>query len=209
MTEPVQTGDPVPRNPPSDLFLDVIQNTGGIRRECEFCGRVFFEDDEGAGDWESGELEELRRRAKEEPDKVFGCDSVHSGTIDGKDYVLGCPCNAVRRHEDFIWGHRRLIMDFISRKVKDMVERALEDEGLSDAAMADLEVADKAENTVRCPKCLKFVKEVAMAEGGICVKCWDLVQKEAEADRIRAEEEQARHEEEVRAAFDSDDNLPF
>jgi hypothetical protein len=129
--------------------------------------------------------------------------------IGGKTGIVGCPCNDLQPYEDFIWGHRRIIMQYISAKVKDVVERALEDEGASDQAVADLEQEVKAKEIVRCPKCLKFVSQIAMKEGGMCVRCWDSVQAEEEAERRRAEEERARQEDERRKREAEEENLPF
>lgn len=191
-------------NEASPMFTDVVVDSGSISVDCEFCGRTFFEDSEQAGDWEPGELEGLRKRAKEEPDKVIGMDSVHWGTIDGKQAVVGCPCNALRKYEDFIWNHRRMIMKYISARVKDIVERALEDEGSADEVTADIQRAEKAQTTVRCPNCLKFVSELAMTEGGMCVKCW-------QAAENKSKQEQEERDRQMIAApvQDSEDNLPF
>lgn len=198
---------------PSDIFTNALVDSSGIVADCEFCGRTFFEDDDAAGDWETGELEELRRKAQEDSDRYRGVDHVARATIGGKTGIVGCPCNGLRPYEDLFWDNRKLIMNYFSAKVKDLVERALEDEGLADQAMADLAQAEKAQATVRCPKCLKFVSLIAMNEGGICVKCWERVKQEAEAEKLRQEvifrDLQEDAERKRLEAEQGDDNLPF
>lgn len=205
--------EPFSKTPPSDIFIDAVVCSGHIVADCEFCGRTFFEDDEKAGDWDLGELAKLREDAVREPNRVIAMNTtVRAGVINGKTGIAGCPCNWGKPYEDLIWGHRRFIMGFISAKVKDMVERALEDEGSAEQATADLAQADKAEKTVRCPRCLKFVSEIAMNEGGICVRCWEQVEKEAkeETERERRANQEAEEAKKNNSPEDLDsDNLPF
>lgn len=190
----------------SEAFANAFVRTSSIVSDC-FCGRTCFENDPSAGDWNEGELERLREMEKKEPDKFIPMDHVGQAEIDGKTFIVGCPCNKLIDYENFIWSHRRQIMEYISAKVKDIVERALEEEGMAEEATADLDQEERAVETVRCPKCLKFVSQIAMRENGVCVKCWDTVQAEAEAERRRLLEEQER--EEQKRADDHEDNLPF
>jgi len=99
-------------------------------------------------------------------------------------------------------------MSYISAKVKDIVERALEDESSSDQATADLDQADKAQTTVRCPKCLKFVSQIMMKEGGICMHCWEKMEQEAKEETAR-QKVKAEAEEEVKEIPNEDLDLPF
>lgn len=117
--------------PPSDDFMDAVRSGGSIVTDCEACGRVFFEDDESAGDWEDGELEKLRQNAKTNPDKYFAMDRVETADIDGKHIVVNCPCNYLTRLEQWIWSHRRIIATYISKRAQAAAERALEDEAES------------------------------------------------------------------------------
>lgn len=211
-----QIKGPFAKMPPSGMFLDIIVDGGHIVADCEFCGRTFFEDDEHAGDWNAGELEALRNKAKADPDRYVAMDVVRSGVINGKTGIVGCPCNWAKPYEDLFWGHRRVIMQFISAKVKDIVERAMEDESAAEQATADLVQAEKAQETVRCPKCLKFVSLIAMNEGGICIKCWEKAEQEAKEETARQNEwdrQKAKEEADKRAAAvspdDSGDDLPF
>lgn len=67
----------------------------------------------------------------------------------GKTAVVGCPCNILRKIEDLFWKNRRNIMSYVSARVKDIVEHALEDEGMSDQAVADLEQEKKAAELIK------------------------------------------------------------
>lgn len=193
-------------NPPSAFFNDSVRTTSHIVTECGFCGRTFFENDEAAGTWNSGELEALRERARLEPDKCIPMDHVACGRIAGKEGVIGCPCNWGEPYEKFIWNHRSIIMSYIQARVKKTVEQALEDEGFADQAMSDIEREEKARRTVRCPVCRKFVSEIAMTEGDMCLKCWEKAEKEAEEQRLKELERKVFANTSVNS---DDDNLPF
>jgi hypothetical protein len=100
---------------------------GGCRRTCH-CGREYYDfENEGYG-WEEGELEELNKRADEEPGKVRGLPySVGTMIVDGSEFVMGCDECAERltRYERFIWNHRRQIIEYLKRKC----ERIVKNEG--------------------------------------------------------------------------------
>lgn len=109
-----------PAEPPSEMFLDAFTDSGGLMEECDYCGRVYF-GDETAGDWEKGEREKLLALAKKEPDKyipVMGMTST--ARIEGKIYPwnrdsdVKCPCNALRRHENFVWHYRNQIASYLN-----------------------------------------------------------------------------------------------
>jgi len=184
--------EPFHKNPPSELFETLLTDTSSIWAECEFCGRTFFEDDPGAGDWEAGELEGLQERAARSPHLVIAMDHVAQGRLNGKTGVFGCPCNWATQYEEFIWGHRRFIMDYISAKVKGIVERALEDEGKAEQASGDVVQVELAEQTVRCPVCLKFVSQLAMPTPDICIHCVRRQEEAKEAAKIAADLERQK-----------------
>lgn len=191
---------------PSDTFTQELVSGGGIVADCEFCGRTFFEDETTAGSWEPGELEALEKKAIEEPDRYIAMDGVSHGRINGKQAVIGCPCNALRKYEDFIWSNRKFIMSYLSQRVKDIVEEALKDEASAEQASIDLTQAEKADRKVKCIRCRNTVREIAINQGGICTKCWGALQKEAEEDRERL---RIAAEEEEKKRLDEEDNLPF
>ena len=116
---PKITGD----TPPSEQFELAFRGSGSLVVNCEFCGRVHFADSVYAGDWESEELENLRKDATENPDQYIGWeyDSVTWGYLNGQQYVHGCPCNEARRYEEFIWSHRFGIAEYL--KLRSEIEQ--------------------------------------------------------------------------------------
>jgi len=167
--EPIK--GPFSDKPPSDVFLNSVAFDNGFLQMCDFCGRTFFKDDEKAGDWEPGELEGLRQKAIADPDRYRGVARVRRMTFGAQVAVVGCPCNALQRAEDLFWKNRKSIVAYISARVKDIVEHALEEEGLSDQATADLVQEEKASKTVKCKKCHRDVSKLGVNEDGICVSC--------------------------------------
>lgn len=80
--------------------------------ECD-CGRTLF-DNSHQYDWEEGELERLEALAESDPEHYavldFGCSSV---VIDGRTFVMGCPCNGLRAYENFIRNHAEQLAKFL------------------------------------------------------------------------------------------------
>ena len=113
--------EPHPK-PPSEMFVRAVTTGGGLWLTCELCGRECFEDSESAGDWDPGELENLRQMQKEDPEKYVGLDTVCTGYINGRQVVTNCPCNLLRPLEDWIWSHRDIIASYISKRVDEMVQ---------------------------------------------------------------------------------------
>lgn len=107
---------PPPLKEPSEEFLEAISDrVGSIRGECEFCGVTYF--DGTSGHFDAGELEGLLKSAKEQPEKFVEWTSGPSfARIDGRQYVYGCPCNAPRTYEDWIWNHRWQISQYLKAR---------------------------------------------------------------------------------------------
>lgn len=121
----------------SDSFMRAVCGHGALCSIlCEHCGRVHFVGD-GHGDYEDGELEDLRASAQKEPGKYIehnDYDTIDWGFIAGKQIVYGCPCNSARRYEQWIWSHRYIIAKYL---------RLMAEEAEIDAKLAR-EVADEA-----------------------------------------------------------------
>jgi hypothetical protein len=202
----IQTPQGLPilaKQPASEDFNEVIRRTGHPTAVCEFCGRKHFEDDPNL-EWETGEYEELKAGSQREPEKFLIVDQVSCGYINGKEGVIGCPCNWGRKYEDFIWNHRATISQYIAARVKKIVENALRDEGLSDQTKADLEMEEKAIRQERCMSCLRFVSTLAIDDRGICLDC-----QEQEKAQQRAQDRDALRDMGMRVRDDDDDNVPF
>lgn len=121
----------------SDAFMQAVCGHGALCSIlCEFCNRVHFVGN-GYGDYEDGELEDLRANAQKNPGKYIehnDYDSIDWGYINGKQIVWGCPCNSARQFESWIWSHRYAIAKYL---------RLRAEEAALDAKFAQ-EVADDA-----------------------------------------------------------------
>ncbi len=112
-------------NAPSELFEDAFRDCfSGCRRECG-CGRTCFDNANGGYHWDEGELEALLKGAKEDPEHYVALDySCATMTIDGVEWVMGCPCNAGRRYQEFIDRHAQQIAKYLNAKSKSLIESA-------------------------------------------------------------------------------------
>lgn len=114
----------------SEEFWNVLCHGGSIRATCEFCGITYFIDD--PTDYDEGELEDLQAKQKLYPNKFITLEYEPSlGNIDGKQAVRECPCNSVRKYEDFIWDNRYLIADYLTERTKKEEKEAKENSKLA------------------------------------------------------------------------------
>jgi len=116
ITEATTTVRSASEGPVSDLFANLVCHGSSNGINCELCGRVHFSEE---GDHEKGELERLREKAKEHPDRFTeDSDFTPWGTIDGLQAVIDCPCNGLAKYERFIWDHRYLIMKYLKKRIE-------------------------------------------------------------------------------------------
>jgi len=112
--------------PPSAEFLSAFTCCGTSVATCGFCGRVRF----AVRDLDDEDYADLIDKANHEPDRYIQDpenDSIAVGELAGSILVWGCPCNAARRYEDFIWRHRLAIIDYLKRRSqKDLAQAAAE-----------------------------------------------------------------------------------
>lgn len=96
---------------------------GGCRQTCH-CGRECF-DRCNSYDWEEGELENLEKLSKTDPEHYIGLDYCCSLlTVDGKTFVLGCPCNGARPYEDWIQRHEVKLAKYLNRRSELLAQQA-------------------------------------------------------------------------------------
>lgn len=144
--------------PPSKEFEDSIRHAGSLVTTCEFCGRTYFCTWEH-GDYEKGELEELRTLAKKEPNKYIEITDANAqswGYIDGKQFVIGCPCNSARKYEDWILEHRYLIADYFKDRAERLKKKLEHEVGISEA------INELSKNLDKFSKCIKEAKASKM-----------------------------------------------
>jgi len=130
---------------PSEEFnraCEEYMTSGGSRRTCE-CGMTFYNPD-GGWDWNEGELEELQ--AKEERGEATSVGyTVTAMSIDGKEFVIGCPCNGLRQYEDFIWAYRELSALYIRNRAKTQLDEAHRNMETSELLLSELHDLDEGE----------------------------------------------------------------
>jgi len=108
----------------SSIFEDVFNsNTGGICRDCA-CGKTYFNGDD-ASDFDEGELEALREKAKAQPDKYIEQQhTVSTMEIDNVEIVYGCTCDTARKYEKFIIQHGAQLATYLNMRAKELRSRA-------------------------------------------------------------------------------------
>ncbi len=116
--------------PASDLIEDLVCGYGTPVNNCEHCGRVHYD---STGEFmEPGELAELKRHAKEEPEKYIPHDgTVHWGWACGKQTVIGCPCNFLGWFENLIWKNRQGISQYLRKKSAALLNEAQQTKDLA------------------------------------------------------------------------------
>lgn len=134
----------------SDEFMRAICGHGALCSIlCEHCGRTHFVGD-GHGDYEDGELEDLRTNAQRNPGEYIehnDYDSIDWGYINGKQIVWGCPCNSARRFEQWIWSHRYAIAKYLRLRAEQagmearFAQEVADDANKFDALLAEAQVS--------------------------------------------------------------------
>lgn len=113
---------------PSELFQDAFRaGIGTTNADCELCGvHVFCSGSQSLG-YDKGELEELQKKAKEQPDKYVewaDSDGVSIGKIGGKQFIIDHDCPALRQYENFIWAYRFQIAEYLTKRAEEELEDA-------------------------------------------------------------------------------------
>ena len=96
---------------------------------CQACGRTYFVTSSGHGDYEDGELELLREKAKANPDKFVEVPDYSSVSFmnrphDGMEVVIGCVCDPTKQLADFIENNARSLSRYLTEWWKDQAEAA-------------------------------------------------------------------------------------
>ena len=114
--------------PPSQTFSDLLCQMHATHADCNFCNRVHFADPNPESSCASDEILAFRVQATEQPEKYHRhelCDGIAFGEIDGRNFVYGCPCNTVSRYENFIWEHRKFILEYLGKRASIMMGEAM------------------------------------------------------------------------------------
>lgn len=109
----------------SEIFKNVFDSgCGGCLRTCD-CGITYFDGYHNGWSWEEGELEDLRQKAIDNPEKYIEVDCT-PGTmeIDGREIVFGCTCETAARYESFIDNHSHQLAKYLNMKADELREEA-------------------------------------------------------------------------------------
>ncbi len=108
----------------SKLFGDVFDSHGGGQIRVCACGRTYFSVDESQN-WEEGELEDIQKKQKVDPDSYIHWDStVWTLNVGGKEIVWGCCCDTAHKYEQFLINEGPRIAKYLNRRAKALREHA-------------------------------------------------------------------------------------
>jgi hypothetical protein len=109
---------------PSKMFLSSLSGGGSSSIYCN-CGRTHYapsnlydsDDEEDYTSMLNSALEEQ----KKDPDGVvinYEDDFIHAKDFDGKTFVVDCPCNGLRKYEDWMWSNREIFREYFRVRVE-------------------------------------------------------------------------------------------
>jgi hypothetical protein len=134
--------------PPSRCFADIICDGGTPVVDCQFCGRTYY--DFNGDNMEEGELERLVEQQKKSPKTIIPFDGqVSYGCLNGKQWVYGCDCNGVTSYENFIWGHKYLILEYFIKRTTEAAKVILPIKRTAARLVKALQKADLANRVSR------------------------------------------------------------
>ena len=122
---------------PSEMFIRALEGGGSSSIYCN-CGRTHYApsnlyDSDDENDY-TDMLNDALAEQKKDPEGVvinYEDDFVYAKEIDGKTFVVDCPCNGLRRYEDWIWNNRNSIRDYIKFRVDQELKWAEEEKVLN------------------------------------------------------------------------------
>ena len=110
-------------NKPSQMFVDSLKGGGASSIYCN-CGRMHYApsnlyDSDDEDDY-TDMLNDALAEQKKNPDGVvinYEDDFVFAKDIDGKTFVVDCPCNGLTKYENFIWANRNAIREYLKVRI--------------------------------------------------------------------------------------------
>ena len=109
---------------PSRMFVDALRGGGASSVYC-MCGRQHYApenllDSEDETDYPNM-LADVMAEQEKDPDGVIihrDTDFVYAKDIGDRTYVVDCPCNGLRKYEEFIWENRDSIRTYLKARVE-------------------------------------------------------------------------------------------
>ena len=109
---------------PSKMFLKTLWGGGSSSVYCN-CGRQHYAPRNLEDSYEERDypimLADILEEQKQNTDGVIinhEDDFIYTKDIDNKTFVIDCPCNGLRRYEEWIWNHREIIRDYLKVRVE-------------------------------------------------------------------------------------------
>jgi len=129
---------------PSQEFEEAITHGNSIEIYCELCGITHVGSDGNvlSDNFGEEEFKKFKEKMAKNPEKYIHhpeTDYVQWGTIDGKQAVIGCPCNKLSLYETLFWDSRHIISEYFSSRAKNELE----------SAEANMSLAVKVKNTIK------------------------------------------------------------
>jgi len=113
------------KNPPSEEFMLALEDTfhsGTVMADCDLCGRTTYHHKEYEWAFEGDDDEDEKaflENAEKYPEWYVCVDySIPFGTFDGKQVVIGCPCNGLRKYENLFWRHSYTILKYLKNRTE-------------------------------------------------------------------------------------------
>jgi len=128
--------------PPSDEFKKAISNSSSGYIRCGFCDRTHVTGDPKGWDLGKGEYDILLEECKADPDKYIlhpDENSIKWGDLNGKQYVVDCPCNSASKYEKLFLKNRHLIARFLKKRAETMKRRSEEEGNLARTIINSIE----------------------------------------------------------------------
>ena len=109
---------------PSEFFIDALNGGGSSSVYCA-CGRQHYAPENllassDEDDYKSM-LEDVTEEKRKDPDGVVihtDTDFVYAKDIDNRTFVVDCPCNGLRKYEDWIWNNKDVIRDYLKDRIE-------------------------------------------------------------------------------------------
>ena len=105
------------------MFVDALKGGGSSSIYCN-CGRMHYApsnlyDSDDEDDY-TNMLNDALAEQKKNPDGVvinYEDDFIYCKDIDGKTFVVDCPCNGLTKYENFIWSNRDSIRNYLKVRI--------------------------------------------------------------------------------------------
>ena len=113
----------ISENKPSEMFVSALKGGGASSVYCN-CGRTHYApsnlyDSDDEDDY-TNMLNDALAEQKKNPDGViinYEDDFVYAKDIDGRTFVVDCPCNGLTKYETWIWSNRDSIREYLKVRV--------------------------------------------------------------------------------------------